>query len=93
MPGDFERELTRVVERLRTMPLTKISGCADLAYEAAQLIVQRTPRSPQRLPRIADHGIGDQLFVVGQEFLGAEHDEAAVTEVTAALIELRRALP
>jgi hypothetical protein len=91
--GDIERELTRVVERLRTTPLTKIGISADLAYATAAFIVDRTPGTPDALPRLADHAIGDQLAVVGQEFATLVNEEAAVTEVTAALIELRRALP
>lgn len=93
MHDDFDRELARVVDRLRTMPLTKLTAAADAAYGTATLLLHRTPGVPQHLPRIADHAAGDQLAVIGQDFRGLVDDEAAVAEATAALIELRRTLP
>jgi hypothetical protein len=91
--GTFERELQRVVDRLRTMPLTKVQAAADDAYRTAEHLVALTPDVPRDVPRIADHAAGDQLAVVGHDFLVAQQDEAAIAEATAALVKLRQALP
>lgn len=90
---DFDTELTRVVDRLRTMPMTKLAVSAELAFRTASQLLDLTPGSHPTLPRLADRAAGDQLAVIGHDFRAAEHDEAAVTEATAALVELRRALP
>jgi hypothetical protein len=91
--SDFDIELARVVDRLRTMPMTKLPVSADLAYGTASHLLDLTPGSHPTLPRIADRAAGDQLAVIGRDFRAAANEEAAVTEATAALVELRRALP
>lgn len=93
MRDDFQTELNRVVERLRTMPLTKLQTCTPDAWGTAQQILLLTPDTPPQLPQIADHACGDQFAVIGQDFLKSANEEAAIAEATAALIELRRILP
>jgi hypothetical protein len=89
----FGVELQRVIDRLRTMPLTKLQASADEARRTAQHLLTLTPDAHRVLPRIADHACGDQLAVIGQDFQRTQKDEAAIAEATAALVELRRALP
>ena len=93
MDRTFGVELQRVIDRLRTMPLTKLHACADEAHRTAKHLVMLTPDAHRDLPRLADHACGDQLAVIGQDFQRVQKDEAAIAEATAALVELRRALP
>lgn len=91
--AEFHRERDRVVERLRTMPLAKLSGAADLAYDAACGILERSADAGRTLPRLADHAAGDQLAVITDDFLRADPDDADVQAATAILTGLRRSLP
>jgi hypothetical protein len=90
---DFHTELDRVVDRLRTMPLSRTATAAELTYPMSCRILQLQGTSQKDLPRIADRAAGDQLAVIGRDFIATTHDEAAIAEATAALVELRRALP
>jgi hypothetical protein len=90
---DFSTELDRVVDRLRTMPLTRTDAAAALTYPVTCRILQLQGTTHPDLPRLADRAAGDQLAVIGREFIATTHDEAAIAEATAALVELRRALP
>ena len=93
MYADFDTELGRVVDRLRTMPMAKLAVSAELAFRTASQLLDLTPGPHPPLPRLADRAAGDQLAVIGRDFRASANEEAAVTEATAALVELRRALP
>ncbi|PPK97221.1 hypothetical protein CLV92_10436 [Kineococcus xinjiangensis] len=96
-------ELRRVVDRLRSLPLSRLDrpaegadvSRADVARRTAQALAdlaadaEGAPRRP--LPRLAVHGVGDQLAVVGADVLAACGPDAlgAAEEQLAAL---RRAL-
>lgn len=87
------RELERVVDRLRSMPMTRLAPAADLAY-ATCLALLELAGDDHPLPRLADHAAGDQLAIVGGEAL-ARHpgDEVVLARMHELLTELRRALP
>ncbi len=89
MPTQFDTELGRLVDRLRSMPLRTLERCADQVHATCQLLVQ-LQGLPHDVPRLADHAAGDQLAVIGAGC--REMNEAAIAEATAALVSLRRAL-
>jgi len=86
---EFDQELRRLVDRIRTMPLTALAKHSHVVFDTCQKLVDLTGESRQ-LPRLADHAAGDQLAVVGADC--HTMSEAAITEATAALIKLRKAL-
>ena len=61
----FATELDRVVDRLRTMPMTKLPSAAILTRpvldELARMAGQLTP-----VPVIADRALGSQCAVLGK---------------------------
>ena len=84
-PDDFSLELRRTVDRLRSMPVSRLPQARALARTA---IVEL---AGEPVPEVADHALGDQLQVVAAEAARArdfDRDEAA-----ALLTALRRALP
>ena len=96
-------ELRRVVDRLRSMPLSRLDRPAEGAAETRADVAHRTaqaladlaadaegqPRRP--LPRLAVHGTGDQLAVVGADVLAACGPDA-LRAAEEHLATLRRAL-
>ena len=93
MAEDYQRELDRVVDRLRTMPLTRLRPAADLAHQACCDLLALAGVD-RELPRLADHAAGDQLAVIGADLL-REHgaDELLMATATSVLTRLRRTLP
>ena len=91
-------ELRRVVTRLDTTPVSRISDkVVELVHTAAAGIVARTP-DPDRpsdaaLPTVGPSALASQLTIVVQDYLNmrtAASEDAAVAEI---LIDLRRSLP
>lgn len=95
--AEFARELGRVVDRLRGMPLTKLAASAELAFRACERLLSMAIAAgdcaPALLPRLGDHASGDQLSVIGRDFASLEPDVVAYAQATDILAELRRALP
>ena len=85
----FVIELDRVVDRLRTMPVTKLPQAAKLTRpvlaEVAAMAGQMLP-----VPNIAERALGDQCAVLGQELIASGEPCAPAS---ALLRELRLALP
>jgi hypothetical protein len=98
---DLERELGRVVDRLTSMPLAKAASAADDCRRAGLVIVEQTRLLTDDIPADADlpelgpQGLGAMLAVLGTDYLAAARrtPDADVSAVTAALVDLRRALP
>lgn len=90
MAADPARELERVVDRLRSMPLSRLTVAAPLAHAACAQILQAID-DVRPVPRLADHASGDQLAVIGRDALERRPDRAEAIE--AVLVDLRRALP
>lgn len=98
---EVERDLNRVVDRLNSMPLRRAEGAAADCRRAALVIVEQTRLltdeipADAALPRLGPQGLGAMLAVLGTDYLDAArrapHADASV--VTAALVDLRRALP
>ena len=95
--AEFDRELGRVVDRLRGMPVTRLSASAELAFGACErllsLAIGAGDRAPALLPRLGDHAAGDQLAVIGHDFASLQPGVVAYAQATDILAELRRALP
>jgi hypothetical protein len=95
---EYERELARVVERLRTMPLTKLTTCADQVFALCRQFAElasaagSTLPGARSLPRLGDHALPDQLQVLGME-LAATADLATLARAHELLVGMRKALP
>lgn len=82
---DFDLELRRTVDRLRSMPVSRL----EQAHDPARAAIEALAGEP--VPVLADHALGDQLQVVADEAARArDFDRGAAA---ALLVELRRALP
>ena len=95
--GEFERELNRIVDRLRGMTMTRLPASADLAHATAQRLLSMTIAAgdnlPAEPPRLGDHAAGDQLAVIAHDFRALQPSDEEVAAATELLTELRRSLP
>ena len=80
MADDAPRELSRVVDRLRTMPLTKLAapwgefpsraaGARALAQELSDRHDQAVGAERHVVPDVGDAPVGDQVAVTGRDYL------------------------
>jgi hypothetical protein len=103
----FDEELTRVVDRLRSMPVAKLSRPTDdssplnratLARDLAQWMADAAADVagwPQReIPDVGDIAVGDQLAVTGADLrdVAGPHSEAVLAEAADRLRTLRLTL-
>ncbi len=95
-------ECSRVVDRLHSLSSARLarpdghgSTPADRAHQVSQrladLAADAVGRDRRPVPRLADHGAGDQVAVLGADVL-AEGDAAAHAAALAELTALRRSL-
>ena len=77
---DAPRELLRVVDRLRTMPLTKLAapwvefpsraaGARALAQELADRGAEAVGIERHVVPDVGDAAVGDQVAVTGRDYM------------------------
>lgn len=92
MTGDAERELNRVVERLRTMPLGRLAVAAPLAYDACRAMLA-VVGDEHTLPRLGDHAAADQVLVIAADAWARAEGADARARIAEILTGLRRALP
>jgi len=101
---DIERELGRVVDRLNSLPLSKVEPLVPRCHEVAETLVTATRAIggdvpvDAFLPQVGAQAAGAQLAVVGADFLTAarlapDGAPGPLESVLDALTELRRALP
>lgn len=74
---EFRAQIARTAESLNSAPLDRVArqthgrSLADRAYDVSLAIVRSTETiqggPPRDLPRLAVHGVGSQLAVVGEE--------------------------
>jgi hypothetical protein len=97
---DAAVELSRVVDRLRTMPLTRLAapwgdypsraaGARALAQRLADRAADVSGAPHRPVPDVGDAAVGDQVAVTGREFLSLVLSEGDVSAVTADLREVR----
>ncbi len=86
---EFTVELDRVVDRLRTMPITKLKEAAKLTRPVLSGLAEMAGQS-RPVPEIAERALGDQCAVLGQELIDSGQPCAAAAVL---LRELRIALP
>lgn len=97
--ADIERELRRVVDRLTSLPLARIAPYTDDCLGAADVLLTHTravdPTVPAsaELPRLAPHGLGAMLAVLGADYLTVAAADPDCVAVLDTLVALRRALP
>lgn len=96
---EVERELQRVVDRLNSIPLTKVTLAAAEVQACAETLVRegRARGVPipdgAKLPVLQPQGFGSMIAVLGSDCLGVAVSDDDLTEVLAALVALRRSLP
>jgi hypothetical protein len=82
---DFEQQLERTVNRLRTMSLEKLAqGNRVLDTRAVIQVLADAGRSalslaPLEVPVLSEAALADQLAVIGQQLLVATNDEVLVS--------------
>ncbi|WP_337062139.1 hypothetical protein [Kineococcus sp. G2] len=103
MRAELSRVLALQADRVRSMPLSQLDRAregaagvrAELVRRAAQaladLAADAEGRPRRELPRLALHGVGDQLAVTGADVL-AHGDDAALAAALDVVLELRRGL-
>ena len=99
---EVRREGARVADRLRALGPARLARAneagrspSDLAHELSQrladLAADSVGRDRRPVPRLADHGSGDQVNVLTHDLL-SEGDDASLATALADLVGLRRAL-
>ena len=74
--SEADVELDRVVQRLRTMPLTRLAlhagSARDLAQELADRAAELSGATRHVVPDVGDAAVGDQVAVTGRDLLALE---------------------
>lgn len=100
---DFSRELEMLVDRLRSMSLVRLAAplppngsradAVRALLDEFSLVTSSLEDVPvRRVPVLGDESVGDQLAVLGNDFLGACRDDALLDEFAAKLKALRVSL-
>lgn len=96
---DYDRELSRVVDRLRSMPITRLSAAVEPCRTAAQALLSLSSSlgdpAPCPLPKVQPVGLGDQIAVLGHDLRDVtldRGDTGRLTEATSVLADLRHHL-
>ena len=96
-------ELGRVVDRLRTMPLTRLAapwgdypsraaGARALAQRLADRAADVSGAPHRPVPDVGDAAVGDQVAVTGRDLLSLGLSEDDLSAVTADLRDVRLTL-
>lgn len=96
---DFDTELRRVVDRLRSMPMSRLPGVEQTVRQACLELLDVSSSlgdpAPALLPSLRPTAAGDQVAVLGADVRDAalrRSDAAALAAATTILTGLRRAL-
>ncbi len=103
MTGDLAVELDRVVDRLRGMPLTKLSapwppypsraaGARALAQRLADAAADVSGEPRRVVPDVGDSAVGDQVAVTGADLIALEPPEELAHFAANAVREVRLTL-
>lgn len=97
--AEVERELQRVVDRLNSMPLTKVMLASDDVHACAETLLRegRGLGVPipvdAKLPDLQPQGFGAMVAVLGGDCLRAADEGTDLAPALEALVTLRRSLP
>lgn len=93
---DLRREAARVVERLRTMPLARLSTAAPGARALAQRLEDRSAdlsgRERREVPDVGDAAVGDQVAVMVADLVRLRPPPDQCAEAVDELARYRREL-
>ena len=103
MTSDVQTEVTRVVDRLRSMPLARLAapwqdypsmaaGARALAQRWADRAALLGDWPVREVPDVGDAAVGDQVAVTAADLLALAPPDAVVTEVAADAREFRLSL-
>ena len=94
---EFEAELNRVLTRLRSMSIEKLSSVDQVFKELSTALLQCSAslgdQAPVALPDIQPRAYVDVIAVLAQDLKNAAIDETQLVAGTSALAVARRALP
>jgi hypothetical protein len=94
---EFEAELTRVLTRLRSMPIHKLSEVQEIFAALSTALLEHTTAlgdvAPVALPVIEPRSYADVIAVLAQDVRKVANDETQLVPATSALTQARRALP
>ena len=94
---EFEAELNRVLIRLRSMSIEKLSSVDQVFQELTTELLQCSAtvgdQAPVTLPDIQPRAYVDVIAVLAQDLKNAATDESQLVAGTSALAVARRALP
>lgn len=99
-PDQVRTELDRVVDRLRSMPLTRLAapwppyasraaGARALAQRLADRAADVGGWPRHRVPDAGDAAVGDQVAVTGADLLALDPSEADLAAIEADLRDVR----
>jgi hypothetical protein len=93
----YDRELTRIVDRLRTMPLTRLEAIQPQVHDLARTLVALArdfgDPAPAPLPEFSARASADVVLVLGRDVRACATTDAQLAAAAACLTEARRALP
>lgn len=78
MTDELKAQLTRTADRLRVMSVAQLER--DERVDAARKLITEMARSARpeaTVPELALSSLGDQIFVVGKEFISVASDAQA----------------
>ncbi len=94
---DFEAELNRVVTRLRSLPIDRLSSAKETFLDLSTALLERSSAlgdaAPVALPVIPPRAYADVIAVLAQDVRRSAVDESQLELATLALTAARRALP
>ena len=92
--AEVEVELRRVVDRLDSLPLDRLTrddGLGGRCHAVAVALADATADEHPPVPVLGPSGWGAQLAVLGRDYLASDPDDVA--DVLNELVSLRRSLP
>lgn len=93
----FDRELMRIVDRLRTMPLARLESIQPQVRELALALIALArdfgDPAPTALPAFSARASADVIMVLGNDVHASARSEEQLKAAAHCLTEARRALP
>jgi len=94
---EYDTELGRVVDRLRSMPISKLQAAAEVVHDLGLQLLASSHAlgspAPTALPELSPWAFGDMIMVLGRDLRALAQSEADLRAGLAALTSARRRLP